>query len=881
MMAKGPRKKQKEGARQELLLDKPRLRLPHSSLYFEVTFYTLLVLLGGFGALCCVGTAFHLPVYAGPLVAVGCVCGLLGVAQSLLPRGRLVLLGAMAFLWAVALLAFWGEAAEGACRVMNLMLQAYSERLRFPLRQFDVPGEATRQQAGMACTAFAALCMPPFFWLLSWILAKRKNALGAFCLTGAVLCSAMALSILPEFWALCMLLLFWCMLLLCATVLGRRHRLVEEQVGFWVSGAALRPAMLVLLPLTALCMLLVYRIFPEEGYERPQIANDLRSGLNNGFGLEAMLEGGQGSNNTRVDLAGQDGRAYTGKTMLRVRFDWPKGQAPALGKDYLKSFTGSVYTGGSWEKLPQGDEGRLGQLVRPGEVQGLPASFSTLLPTQWDPGLHYTLSVENKAANPRCVYIPYGLSAQEGEASSQRVEFVQDGFAQSANFFSGTRSYALNAVILPQAGMFYPDRVYYYWNEKLYGGQDQAFTDVYLGQLDSQNWETAPEGDLLLRLLYGDALLPEREFFAPGWAKEPLCQGAKRLVQVAESYRAFVLETYLQLPEETAGVLDGFRQEHGLTSPYKGERTVGGWNQEEFLEKLVGVFQKGYTYTLSPPTVPAGRDFADYFLNDSKAGYCVHFATAAVALCRSAGIPARYAEGYVAPAGSTGIWVDVPDYNAHAWLEVYSTGVGWMPVEVTPANEDAPAAYPNAQAPSQMGPAAIGEGDVSAPQEEASPSPSPTALPTAAPTLGPSPTPAGGGGSVGAAPTEEGTPLLLAALCLAGVLALLPVALWLNRQARLHLRRKAFSQEDSSRAALEIYAHLLELHKLEASLYYGERKPPPRWEELALKARFARDPLPLEELQVLAADAAKLEANLKAELPTDRRLACQYLRGLF
>ena len=92
MMAKGPRKKQKEGARQELLLDKPRLRLPHSSLYFEVTFYTLLVLLGGFGALCCVGTAFHLPVYAGPLVAVGCVCGLLGVAQSLLPRGRLVLL---------------------------------------------------------------------------------------------------------------------------------------------------------------------------------------------------------------------------------------------------------------------------------------------------------------------------------------------------------------------------------------------------------------------------------------------------------------------------------------------------------------------------------------------------------------------------------------------------------------------------------------------------------------------------------------------------------------------------------------------------------------------------------------------------------------------
>ena len=105
----------------------------------------------------------------------------------------------------------------------------------------------------------------------------------------------------------------------------------------------------------------------------------------------------------------------------------------------------------------------------------------------------------------------------------------------------------------------------------------------------------------------------------------------------------------------------------------------------------------GYTYTLSPQSPPEGEDFVTWFLTEGREGYCVHFATAAVALFRSAGIPARYAEGYAVPSGYDGLWVDVPDYNAHAWVEVYTGGTGWLPVEVTPAGPEAPAAYLNAQ----------------------------------------------------------------------------------------------------------------------------------------------------------------------------------------
>lgn len=46
------------------------------------------------------------------------------------------------------------------------------------------------------------------------------------------------------------------------------------------------------------------------------------------------------------------------------------------------------------------------------------------------------------------------------------------------------------------------------------------------------------------------------------------------------------------------------------------------------------------------------------------------------------GIPARYTIGICRNA-SAGEWVEVTTENAHAWVEVYVDGIGWMNVEVT------------------------------------------------------------------------------------------------------------------------------------------------------------------------------------------------------
>lgn len=50
---------------------------------------------------------------------------------------------------------------------------------------------------------------------------------------------------------------------------------------------------------------------------------------------------------------------------------------------------------------------------------------------------------------------------------------------------------------------------------------------------------------------------------------------------------------------------------------------------------------------MEPGKLKNGEDFVNKFLNETKKGYCTHFASAAVLMFRYMGIPARYVEGYV------------------------------------------------------------------------------------------------------------------------------------------------------------------------------------------------------------------------------------------
>jgi hypothetical protein len=91
-----------------------------------------------------------------------------------------------------------------------------------------------------------------------------------------------------------------------------------------------------------------------------------------------------------------------------------------------------------------------------------------------------------------------------------------------------------------------------------------------------------------------------------------------------------------------------------------------------------------YPYTLDVPSPPNGRDVADYFLFDLKKGYCDYYATAMVVLARAAGLPARLVVGYAGGTyDSSNAQYTVTEANAHSWVEIFYTDIGWVEFEPT------------------------------------------------------------------------------------------------------------------------------------------------------------------------------------------------------
>ncbi len=110
-------------------------------------------------------------------------------------------------------------------------------------------------------------------------------------------------------------------------------------------------------------------------------------------------------------------------------------------------------------------------------------------------------------------------------------------------------------------------------------------------------------------------------------------------------------------------------------------------------EKVVTIEQylrNNYQYSLNTPYIPEGKDFVEYFLFEDTQGYCTYFATSMTVLLRSLNIPARYIEGYVLPdeANDDKIYTVTNQY-AHAWVEVYFEGFGWLTFEPTASYADA------------------------------------------------------------------------------------------------------------------------------------------------------------------------------------------------
>lgn len=187
------------------------------------------------------------------------------------------------------------------------------------------------------------------------------------------------------------------------------------------------------------------------------------------------------------------------------------------------------------------------------------------------------------------------------------------------------------------------------------------------------------------------------------WSSSSLNPQLKDFMEYERQYRQFVYDTYTELPDEG---LERIKKDFSRETLKDKADTL-----REAVSYVKNYLEENTRYTLSPGKLPKGKDFAEYFLYEKKAGYCSHYASAAVLMLRAMGYSARYVEGYAVSTSDiveykpvdtlaatvytdrsattnydSMVQVSVKDYNAHAWTEVYIDGCGWFPVEFTPGS---------------------------------------------------------------------------------------------------------------------------------------------------------------------------------------------------
>lgn len=100
-------------------------------------------------------------------------------------------------------------------------------------------------------------------------------------------------------------------------------------------------------------------------------------------------------------------------------------------------------------------------------------------------------------------------------------------------------------------------------------------------------------------------------------------------------------------------------------------------------------FRTEFGYTLELPSERPADPLAD-FLFRRKKGHCEYFAASMAVMLRTLGIPARLASGF-----QSGIYNPVSGYytirqtEAHAWVEAYFPGLGWVTFDPSPPDPSA------------------------------------------------------------------------------------------------------------------------------------------------------------------------------------------------
>ncbi|MCM1133878.1 MAG: transglutaminase-like domain-containing protein, partial [Ruminococcus flavefaciens] len=332
------------------------------------------------------------------------------------------------------------------------------------------------------------------------------------------------------------------------------------------------------------------------------------------------------------------------------------------GAVYLKEYTGSVYGNNEWTQLP-GSAYNADIFSDFSDYstypQDFPYRFSRRINMYESDKTDYTIWINSRLRKNRS-FAPYGTDN------------------------IGIREYDLDTSVTSKSGNEYSYRFTKVEAEDIAGKLNAFDTTVYSYNISDM---TDSEWNNLL-----ESYCNEKNLGNPFTIESSLIptdnSGLVLSELIEKDYRDFVYENYLQLPDtddineirsEFADILDSAQT----------------YNAQDRIQTLTAIRSRVSSmveYSLNPGRTPSTRDFVNYFLLENRKGYCTHYATAGVLLARMAGIPARYATGYVlvgddfsesARNDDGSYTIELKDNRSHAWVEVYIDGYGWIPFEFT------------------------------------------------------------------------------------------------------------------------------------------------------------------------------------------------------
>jgi transglutaminase-like putative cysteine protease len=213
------------------------------------------------------------------------------------------------------------------------------------------------------------------------------------------------------------------------------------------------------------------------------------------------------------------------------------------------------------------------------------------------------------------------------------------------------------------------------------GGDETAFARI----------APATGGGYALRALLPDLSNPN----------DPRALTANRLRAAGTTYPAGLLATYTAIEPGTVGpatraLLSQILDRAQPATPYDSARAI-----EAFLRD-----GRNFTYTTDVSDVACGgRGVVECFVV-SRRGYCEHYASAMTVMLRMEGIPARFVEGFLPGVRDGSGRETILRNQAHAWVEAWFPGAGWIDFDPTGGGVGLPVALPAGPAVVTPGPAA-------------------------------------------------------------------------------------------------------------------------------------------------------------------------------